>query len=93
MENSDNQEKHPLHTDDKISTIQTPDANGRRKVLQKILMGSGAVGVSAILPSKWTKPIIDTIIVPTHAQGSITTTTPAPTTTPVPTTTIPPVVI
>tara|TARA_R110002049_G_scaffold104749_2_gene251324 strand:- start:1322 stop:1894 length:573 start_codon:yes stop_codon:yes gene_type:complete len=43
---------------------------GRRRLLQALALG----GVSAaVLPEKWVKPIIDTVIVPAHAQATITT--------------------
>jgi hypothetical protein len=41
-----------------------------------------------MLPNKWTRPVVDTIIAPAHAQMSTTTTsTTTSTTTPSPTTT------
>lgn len=41
---------------------------GRRRLLQALALG----GVSAaVLPEKWVRPVIDTVIVPAHAQGSI----------------------
>lgn len=39
----------------------------RRRLLQK-LVASGAV--AAVLPSKWTKPIVESVVVPAHAQAS-----------------------
>ena len=49
----------------------------RRKLL--LGLGSGIAGV-AQLPEKWTKPVIDSVILPAHAQTSGTTS--IPTTTP-----------
>ncbi|AUN93725.1 hypothetical protein [Pseudazoarcus pumilus] len=41
---------------------------GRRRLLQALALG----GVSAaVLPEKWVKPVIDTVIVPAHAQATI----------------------
>ena len=43
----------------------------RRKALTKISIGIG-VGVTAgFLPGKWVKPVVDSIIVPAHAQTSL----------------------
>ncbi len=51
---------------------------------RKVILGltGGIAGVSQ-LPSRWTKPVVDSVILPAHAQTSVTT-TPAPTTTAAP---------
>ena len=54
---------------------------GRRKALQKLLVGGGIVGASTQLPDKWTKPLVDSVLVPAHAQTSV---TPQPTPNPTP---------
>ena len=86
------------------STGQKQDQHqsGRRQVLKSTLAG-GAVISTSILPEKWTKPAVDSVILPAHAgttgsggdPGAGTTqappaTTVAPTTTPSPTTTFNP---
>jgi hypothetical protein len=67
----------------------------RRKVLRNTLIG-GAVISTGALPEKWSKPVLDSVILPVHAEttddsdsnpGGNPTTTAAPTTTPVATTT------
>jgi hypothetical protein len=68
------------------SAREAPCGEDRRKVLQKILIGGGIAAGSAMLPDKWTKPVVDAIIAPAHAQTSITTT---PTSTTLPPTTTP----
>ena len=40
----------------------------RRRVLQAAL-GAGALGALA-LPARWIRPVVDTIVVPAHAQSS-----------------------
>jgi len=47
--------------------------NMRRRALKSTLLVGGIVGSSTALPAKWTRPIIDNVILPSHAQ----TTTPA----------------
>ena len=54
---------------------------GRRKALRKLLVGGGIVGASTQLPDKWTKPLVDSVLVPAHAQTSV---TPQPTPNPTP---------
>ena len=50
----------------------------RRKLLKTLAAGSGAVIAGRSLPESWTKPVIDTVMLPAHAAttddtGSITT--------------------
>lgn len=40
---------------------------GRRRLLKALVIGGTA---AAVLPEKWVKPVVDTVIVPAHAQGS-----------------------
>lgn len=49
----------------------------RRKVLKKIALGGSAAAGAFSMPAQWVKPIVDRVIVPSHAQTS-----PEPTTTP-----------
>ncbi len=54
----------------------------RRQVLKVII---GGVATALILPSKWSKPVISSMLAPAHAAAS-----PPPTTTTTTTTTQPP---
>ena len=47
---------------------KTPEE--RRKALKKILAGTGAVTVAAAAPEKWTTPVVDSVVLPAHAQTS-----------------------
>ena len=63
----------------------------RRKVMKTLLIGG--VATLVVLPGKWTKPLINAVIVPAHAASSApptTTTTTTTTTVPPTTTTLPP---
>ena len=42
----------------------------RRRLLKTLVAGGGALTVGSALPGSWKKPIIDSIVVPLHAQGS-----------------------
>ena len=44
---------------------------GRRKTLKKLLVGGGVAAVGSTLPTKWTKPVVDSIILPAHAQTTV----------------------
>jgi hypothetical protein len=41
----------------------------RRKLLERVALGGAAISVT-LLPSKWVKPVVETIVVPAHAQVS-----------------------
>ena len=49
----------------------------RRQVLKVII---GGVATALVLPSKWSKPLVSTIVAPAHAQASKPSTTKPPTT-------------
>lgn len=51
----------------------------RRQVMKTVVIGG--VATMVMLPSKWTKPIVDTVVTPAHAASSAPATTAAPTTT------------
>lgn len=68
----------------------------RRKAVRAIVLGGGAVTGAKSLPSEWSAPLVNSVVLPAHAEttdesGSsgegATTTTAAPTTTVTPTTT------
>ena len=42
----------------------------RRELLRSIAVGSGAIVTGRHLPENWTKPIVDSVILPAHAQIS-----------------------
>jgi hypothetical protein len=49
---------------------QTEDRElSRRKLLERVALGGAAISVT-LLPSKWVKPVVETIVVPAHAQVS-----------------------
>ncbi|NOY15491.1 MAG: hypothetical protein GXP23_00910 [Gammaproteobacteria bacterium] len=43
----------------------------RRKALKKILAGSGTVVSAAAMQDKWAKPVIESVVLPAHAQTSV----------------------
>lgn len=52
-------------TDDKKTT------EDRRKLLKSVAAGGGAIIAGKTLPEKWTKPAIDSVMLPAHAQTSL----------------------
>ncbi len=54
-------------------SMQKPDSSektvsARRRLLQAFAVGGTA---AVVLPEKWVKPVIDAVIVPAHASGSV----------------------
>lgn len=43
---------------------------GRRDVIKAVVAGGGVAASAFALPSRWTKPIVETIVVPAHASVS-----------------------
>ncbi len=48
--------------------MDSKTAKARRKLLKAMLASGGAVTTAKALPEKWTAPIINSTIVPAHAQ-------------------------
>ena len=42
--------------------------DSRRKLLKSLAAGSGAVVAGKNLPESWSKPVIDTVMIPAHAE-------------------------
>lgn len=42
---------------------------GRRRLIKQLALGSGAVAATR-LPRSWTAPVVDSVVLPAHAQGS-----------------------
>ncbi len=42
--------------------------DSRRKLLKSLVAGSGAVVAGKALPESWTKPVVDSVMLPAHAQ-------------------------
>lgn len=53
----------------------------RRSLLKKIGVSGGALSVASALPDAWVKPVLNTAVLPVHAEMSVTTTPAGPTTT------------
>ena len=44
--------------------------SGRRKLLKSLTLGGAATVTAKSLPGEWKKPVIDTVLLPAHAQTS-----------------------
>jgi hypothetical protein len=71
--------------DSKRDKSDAKDVKGedRRNVLKGgVVVGGAAVAAALTLPKKWTRPLVEAVVVPAHAQTSPGAPTPAPTGTP-----------
>lgn len=54
----------------KPSETSDRPAAGRRKLLKSALLGGGAAGAWLLAPERWTRPVIESVTLPAHAQTS-----------------------
>jgi len=72
--------------DAKEKRSANPKNPERRKVLKGgVVVGGAVVGSALTLPKKWTRPIVDAVVVPAHAAVSPGVPSPAPAPTSAPT--------
>ena len=48
----------------------TDRARSRRKLLKAVAAAGGGVVAARSLPTRWTRPLVDAVIIPVHAQAS-----------------------
>lgn len=46
-------------------------SESRRKLLKSLAVGSGAVVAGKALPESWSRPVVDSMVLPAHAQTSV----------------------
>ena len=57
--------------DESKQDTAVPEAgSSRRQLLKALAAGSAAITAVQVLPSEWTKPLVDAVEVPLHAQSS-----------------------
>lgn len=48
-----------------------PSSVSRRKLLKALSVAGGATAAAKALPERWTRPIVESVEIPVHAQGSV----------------------
>jgi len=51
-------------------TDKNKTAENRRKLLKTVVAGGGAIIAGKTLPEKWGRPVVDSVMLPAHAQAS-----------------------
>jgi|GEM_PF-5398495 len=59
--------------DEDMSTLRTATEPkpGRRRLLKALAGAGGVFATGALLPERWTRPMVESIIVPAHAQATV----------------------
>jgi len=63
-------EKNKPATESTDPEPQEVENAGRRKAIRKLMIAGGVVSGAATLPEEWTKPVIESLVVPAHAVGT-----------------------
>jgi len=56
--------------DNKEKTGVDKKGAGRRKLLKSVVAGGGAATVGKMLPDQWARPVVNSVMLPSHAQTS-----------------------
>lgn len=64
----DHKKKTLTATEGSVKKMRTNQ--GRRTTLRKLLASGAVVATSQTVPDKWSKPVVDSVMLPAHAQTS-----------------------
>lgn len=59
------------HRDASTKSANNTTDRRRRGALKRLALGGAAAGVTASLPATWTQPIVQSVLLPAHAQTSL----------------------
>jgi hypothetical protein len=65
----DKDDQHPENGPERNPVVEEASPP-RRKLLKTLAGAGGVVAAGALLPEKWTRPVVDRILVPAHAQAT-----------------------
>lgn len=52
------------------NAVPDPKDSSRRKAVKKLVAGAGALAAYHVMPTDWSKPLIEQVFLPAHAQTS-----------------------
>ena len=67
---TDKENRHQELNESERSSSEAETSPARRKLLKTLAGTGGVVAAGALLPEKWTQPVVDRILVPAHAQAT-----------------------
>jgi len=50
---------------------QSSITDARRRVIKRLVVAGGAAATSHLLPDRWTKPVVESVLLPAHATSSL----------------------
>jgi len=59
-----------MREEEGLQELGSEKAIGRRRLLMTLATAGGAAAALKVLPKQWTKPVVDMVELPVHAQGS-----------------------
>lgn len=59
-------------------SIDGTRSRARRKILKSLVAGGGALTAAKVTPEQWTKPVVEAVLLPSHAQTTVTGRTSSP---------------
>ena len=65
-----NRPSDEAQTEHSEASVTNRDADKRRRLLKGLAAGGGVMAAGGSLPERWKKPVVDSVIVPAHAQAS-----------------------
>ena len=67
---SDQSDKQNLNNSSEVESEQKQSDSAKRDKRRKLLVGGGVIGASQAVPSNWGKAVVNSVILPGHAQTS-----------------------
>ena len=72
--NEDDKNQKALSAADDNIQAQSPEESRepdqRREALRRVLVGGGVISSAALIPEKWTNTVLESVVLPAHAQTS-----------------------
>lgn len=65
-----NDQSDPSKSDQRPETGEDEDLKKRREAVRRILVGGGLIAGGQAVPKDWSRPVIDSVVLPSHAQTS-----------------------
>lgn len=59
-----------MNDEDKKKMTVDKKTAGRRKLLKSVIAGGGTVTVAKMMPEQWARPVVDSVMLPSHATTS-----------------------
>lgn len=50
---------------------QSSKIDARRRVIRRLVVAGGAAASSHLLPDRWAKPVVESVLLPAHATSSL----------------------